>query len=223
MTNTTVEKAHQAMTPAQQEAANIAAEAAAETFQKMIKFKKEGETSVYISDGEVLEIGTQMIAHALAWTKTWVKFKDKEVVERKIYRIARGEKCPERDELDENDPSKWPLGLNNKPSDPWVLQYLVPLESMDGEVRIFVASSFGGRRAVSELCSAYGRRRVKDPSCGQPIIRLDKGLMPTRNFGDVARPQFTIVGWDDQGIRGEVKEIATEAMKREEFNDEIPF
>lgn len=223
MTNTTVEKAHNQMTLAEQEAHNIASEANNEVFQKMIKFKKDGETSAYFCDGEPIELGTQMIAHAIGWTKTWVKFVDKEVEERKIYRIAKGERAPERDQLPDQDESKWPIGLNNRPADPWVHQYLLPLEAMDGEVRIFVASSFGGRRAVSELCSAYGRRRVKDPSTGQPIIRLQKGLMPTRNFGDVARPVFEIVGWDDSGVRNVVKEISQEAMKKAQFDDEIPF
>lgn len=222
MANTTVEKAHQAMTPATQEAANIANEAANETFQQMIKFKREGEVSGYWSDGQEIQLGTQMIAHALAWTKCWIKFRDKQVVERKIYRIAKGDRAPERDQLDEQDESKWPIGLNNKPADPWTLQYLVPLESMDGEVRIFVASSFGGRRAVSELCSAYGRRRVKDPNGGQPIIRLQKALMPTRNFGDVPRPLFEIVGWDDGQVRTE-QEVDIDKMKKQEFDDEIPF
>lgn len=220
---TDIEKAHNAMTPAEQEASNILNEASNETFQRMIKFKREGEVAGYWCDGEEIQLGTQMVAHALAWTKCWIKFVDKQVVERKIYRIAKGDRAPERDALPDKDERTWAIGLNGRPADPWVLQYLLPLEDLEGEVRIFVGGSFGARRAVSELCSAYGRRRVKDPKTGQPIIRLQKALMPTRNFGDVPRPLFEIVGWDDAGVRAAVKEIDQEAMKKAQFDDEIPF
>jgi hypothetical protein len=146
------------------------------------------------------------------------------VVERKIYRIAKGERAPEREALPNKDEKLWPAGLNGRPADPWVLQYLLPMEDPEtNEVRIFVGGSFGARRAVSELCSAYGRRRVKNPSAGQPIVKLQKALMPTRNFGDVPRPLFEIVGWDDETVSTPVREITEAVMKQKEFDDEIPF
>jgi hypothetical protein len=94
-------------------------------FEKILKFKK-GE---YFVGDEEIPPGTQYIAHAKAWTKCWIKFVDSEVAERKTYRVALGEKPPEREDLDDQDQSKWSEGLDGKPADPWVYQYLLPLET----------------------------------------------------------------------------------------------
>jgi hypothetical protein len=187
-------------------------------FSKMMKFKKG---HYYIEDREV-PLGTQMTAHAIGWTKCWVKFKDRTVAERKIYRPARGEEPPAREDLDERDESKWPMSdINRAPQDPWTLQYLLPLETPQGDLVIFVTSSFGGKRGVAELASAYGRRLKRDPSTGQPIVQLRETMMPTKHYGDVPRPQFDIVGWDS--VHEAVREVATEKIKDDDMNDEIPF
>jgi hypothetical protein len=147
------------------------------------------------------------------------------VVERHVYRIAKGERAPDREQWGHTDPANWPPGLDGKPADPWVLQYLLPLEMVNsdsGEVRIFVGSSFGARRAVADLCQSYGRRAARVQNCGQPIIKLDKTLMPTKNFGDVPRPYFDIIGWDEPN-REPVRQIADDKLKRGDFDDEIPF
>lgn len=195
---------------------------------QMIKFKKDGEVSTYQSDGREIPIGTRMIAHAVGWAKQWVHFVDQKPVERKTYRMRiKGEIAPERDQLPNRDMKDWPI-MNGRPQDPWSLQYLLPLEDpQTGEVRIFVGSSFGARRAVGEVCSAYARRAAKKKS-GQPIVELQKTTFPTRNFGEVVRPIFRIVDWDDSGVTQPVREISPTALtdgaaEREEINDEIPF
>ena len=216
--------------PAKDEIQNIADEAQQDAgFQKMLKFKK-GD---YICDGEEVPLGTKYIAHAVGWTKTWVHFEDQKVVERKNYRVARGEKAPERDQLPDNDESKWPMGLSGRPADPWVYQYLLPMENVSsGEVQIFVASSFGGRRAVADLCAAYSRRAGKSKvGAGQPIVTLQMMLMPTKRFGEVPRQHLEIVGWDDgeptevggSAPRTPIRDVSEEVLKKQEFEDEIPF
>jgi hypothetical protein len=218
--------------PMKDEARNIGEEAERDAgFQKMLKFKK----GTYICDGEEISLGTKLIAHCIGWTKTWVHFVDQKVVDRKVYRVSRGERAPERDQLPDNDQSQWPIGINKLPADPWVYQYLLPMEDQrTGEVRIFVGSSFGGRRAVADLCAAYSRRAVKNKSSGQPIITLQMLLMPTKNFGDVPRPHFEIVGWDDEremvddgggprAPREPIRTVSEAVLKKQEFDDEIPF
>lgn len=201
------------------EAENIIQEAQADAgFQKMLKFKK-GE---FYCDGELIPLGTVYLAHCKAWVKTWVHFEDKKVVERKVYRVAAGQRAPERDQLSHNDESQWPMGPNGKPQDPWVLQFLLPLESQEtADVQIFVAQSFGGRRAVAELCTAWGRRVSKNPKAGQPLVKLAKAMMPTKNWGDVPRPDFEVIGWDDTAVVH--KEIEMETVKENAFDDEVPF
>ena len=80
--------------PTKDEIDNIGNEAQKDAgFQKMLKFKK-GD---YFCDGEEVPLGTKYIAHCIGWTKTWVHFVDQKVVERKLYRIAEGQRAPERD------------------------------------------------------------------------------------------------------------------------------
>jgi hypothetical protein len=54
--------------------------------------------------------------------------------------------------------------------------------------------------------------------------------MPTKNFGDVPRPHFEIVGWDDDGVvdgggvpREPIRTVSEAVLKKQEFDDEIPF
>lgn len=200
---------------------NIADEIQGDTgFQKMLKFKK-GD---YFCDGQQVDLGTQMLAHCIGFTKVWIKFKNGALVEKKIYRVARGERAPAREQLDDLDESQWSIGLNNLPADPWVLQYLLPMEDPETEdVRIFVAPSYGGKRAVSDLCDQYVRRVRRHPESGQPMIRLQKTMMPTKKFGNVPRPLFEVVGWTEGGIREPIRDISEKAISEAEMNDEIPF
>jgi hypothetical protein len=188
-------------------------------FDKILKFKK----GTYSIDDEGIPVGTEYVAHARAWTKCWIKFVDGEVAERKTYRVALGEKPPEREELDDQDEKCWSEGLDGRPADPWVYQYLLPLENpASGEVVIFVTSSFGGRRAIADLCSAYVRRTAKVADCGQPIIKLAVTDMPTKKFGKVPRPNFVIVGWDEPSSDSDIEVMPPTTLKNE-LNDEVPF
>ena len=185
-------------------------------FERILKFKK-GEYSIA---EEPVALGTEYLAHTTAWTKSWIKFVDGEVAERKMFRVSLGEKPPEREDLDDPDliGKKDSDGMS---ADPWVFQYLLPLEDMaSGEVVIFCTSSFGGKRAIADLCSAY-TTRTKKTGCGQPIVRLATAEMPTKKFGKVPRPLFEIVRWDDaENI--ELIEPSPPTL-RSDLNDEIPF
>jgi hypothetical protein len=66
-------------------------------FEKLLKFKKG---DFFIGE-ELVPLGTKYIAHVIGWTRCWIKFVDDEVVERKTYRVALGERPPERADLDD--------------------------------------------------------------------------------------------------------------------------
>jgi hypothetical protein len=123
------------------EAENIRDAAKEDTFERMLKFTKG---DFFVGDDQV-PLGTEYLAHCVAWTKCWIKFVDKKLVDKKMYRVSRGERPLDRNDLDEIEKA-------NTDKDPWSFQYMLPLESMEsGEVLIFTSSSIGGRRAVSEL------------------------------------------------------------------------
>ena len=185
-------------------------------FEKILKFKK-GE--YFVGEEEIL-LGSEYLAHVVGWTKCWIKFVDGEVAERKIYPVAKGARPPDREDLDDLDESKWEEGLDGKPADPWVYQYLLPLENRsNGELVIFVTSSFGGRRAVADLCQLYTRRMQK-MGPGQPIIKLAKADMPTKKFGKVPRPLFEVIGWDNNPVESSPP---AETSSSGDTNDSIPF
>jgi hypothetical protein len=187
-------------------------------FEKLLKFRK----GQYFIGEELVPLGTEYIAHAKAWVKCWIKFVDGKVAERKVYRVALGERPPEREDLDDLEKDNWPERIDGNPADPWVLQYLLPLEKpSDGEVVIFTTPSVGGRQAVADLCKAYAKRAEKNANCGQPIVKLAEAEMPTKKFGRVPRPHFEIVGWDDP--RSAFAEAPPPIAPDGEFDDSIPF
>jgi hypothetical protein len=197
-------------------------------FEKLLKFKK-GKYS--IGDDDV-PLGHKYLAHTSQWTLCWIKFIDGRVADRRMGKVADGYRLPKREDLDDNDPATWEVGLDGKPQDPWCFQYLLPLEDLKtGEVAIFTTSSIGGRRGVADLCKAYGNRAKKGLR-GLPIVKLSFVDMPTKAWGPVPRPDFIIDGWDDDeaasgagdggggGGDDDIKVITTAAV---DLNDEIPF
>jgi hypothetical protein len=159
----------------------------------------------YFIDKVLVSLGTKYKVYTREWVHVWINF-DERPVQQKIYRIAQGQVPPERDTLGSLDRSKWGLGFNGQPKDPWVLQYIIPFEAVDGEVIAFRASSSGGMRAVADLCKLCAFRSKRgEPSI--PTIVLASTTFPSTKFGNVKKPQFDIVGWDeDSGARYEINE-----------------
>ena len=191
-------------------------------FDRMLKFNKGDYTD---SDSQPVSIGTEFIAHVSSVAKNWIKFRDGTVKDRKLFRP--GQIVPLREDLDDRNEDTWENGLDGRPRDPWVLQSLLPLEAAkDGEIYVFVTSSFGGKRAVGDLCKAWGRRYARDPNPPMPIIKLAVADMPTKKFGKVKRPEFKIIGYGDASGPGpERAAIAAGNVidTKAEFSDEIPF
>jgi hypothetical protein len=55
---------------------------------KILKFKK----GAYLIGDDEIPLGTKFIVHINAWVKMWTKFADNKVVDRKVYRVALGER-----------------------------------------------------------------------------------------------------------------------------------
>ena len=172
---------------------NIMAAAEAEaSSDRTLKFKK----GTYSNNEKDVPLGAEFLAHASQWIKIWIKFVEGEKPRKQVYSVAKGEIPPEREELDDYDSLGWPI-KDGKPKDPWVFQYLLPLENMTTrEVLIFTTQSIGGRIAVADLCLAFARRK-KSGRDGQPIIKLASVMMPTKQHGPVPKPSFPVIGWDD--------------------------
>lgn len=209
--------------PANPEIANIVNEAQRNSsFQKRLTFN--GNSGVYMCDGQEVAHGTKVVAHCIGWAQEWIKFADRRFIENRIYRISRGDRVPTRDQLDDNDEKLWANGRDRKPQDPWSLRFLLPMWSPEtDDAMIFVTPSRSGQRAVSDLVMTYGRRAQRDPNCGQPIVRLQTAVMKTANFGSMQRPHFEIVGWDDGTTPVRDVPDGGGGGAASDMNDEIPF
>jgi hypothetical protein len=165
-----------------------AAEAGSE-FGKILKFVK-GEWQ--IGDDTVAE-GTKFIAYIDELARAWIRFEDQSVTDRRITKVAMG-RPPEREDLGDTDSSKWEVGEDGKPRDPWVMQWLLPMSPADaaGDLTVFATSSKGGIGAIGALCQVYGR----SPRNGfLPIVALKCASYKHPQYGKVLKPDLPIVGW----------------------------
>jgi hypothetical protein len=194
----------------EEEALNILA--TTKGHERLLKFVK-GKYKV--QDDEV-SIGREFIAHANQLTTGWIKFQNNAVVERRMGRRADGFVPPERDEIGDLDQSQWEVS-DGVLKDPWTLQCLIPFEDPEsGEVVVFTTSSIGGRIATEALAREWAKRIQRTKSRAMPIVRLGVTQMKTKKFGEVARPNFEIVGWEDAPA------VSTASTMRVVNNDDLP-
>jgi hypothetical protein len=186
---------------------------------KLLKFVK----GKYKSGENEIPLGTQYVAHANQLTYCWIKFRDKQVVERRHGKAAEKWVPPEREELDDNDKSKWEIGLDGQPKDPWVFQHLIPFENLEsGEVSIFATSSAGGQIATEELVREYAYRLKRKKSRALPIIKLSTSTFMSKKFGEVLRPNFEIDGWEDAPTGADDFGADKQSIDKD-LDDQIPF
>jgi hypothetical protein len=155
---------------------------------KMLKFQKG---KYYVGDDEIA-LNSEMIAHVTQLARGWVKFKNGELVDRRLGKVVEGFIAPQREDLDDNDKNGWEKNDRGEPRDPWVAQSYLPLENPEtGELIVFVTGSVGGRTAVGALVKIGSHNLHK----GQPIIQLGVHSYKHKQFGRIENPDFPIVGW----------------------------
>jgi hypothetical protein len=163
---------------------------------RMIKFSKEGQFTTH-DDGEPIPEDAEFVALCDQTLVGRVKFNgDGEPPDRIMGLLYDGFQMPPRESLGDLDESKWPIGLDNLPADPWQHQmYLVLQNTTTMEMFTFVTSSKTGRRAVGNLLRHYDRVRKAHPDdC--PVVRLKVGGFPHSDdrVGWVKVPVFVVVG-----------------------------
>ena len=83
----------------------------------LLKFKKDEH---FVLGADKVPEGTEYIAFPQEVRKGWTKFEDKKLVEEKSGKPILGFVLPERDELGDLDPKKWPKNAAGQHTDPWV-------------------------------------------------------------------------------------------------------
>ena len=124
-----------------------------------------------------------------------------------------GYELPARENLGDLDPDEWPAGLDGKPSDPWLEQFLVPFQNMETlEIFTFQTTSTTGRTAVGTLMRAYNRMRRANPN-EVPVVQLKASSYEHRTFGRVNIHALVIVGRTTPG----------NPQRTDDMDDEVPF
>ena len=168
----------------------------------------------YIIGTDEVAMGTEYIAHVQHWVRGYVKFKGGCLIEHKVGRVADGFAVPTREQLDETDQASWEKSPSGEPKDPWSKQSYLPLENIEtGEIVTFVSGSFGGRQAISRLCSQAAKHLA---TMGQPIIKLGTESYKHKAYGRTDKPVLHLVRWTSEG--GAVPASAADIL-----SDEIPF
>jgi hypothetical protein len=212
-------KSNTALTDLEAQAAAIAAAAqedGANNLGRLLKFSK----GLYLIATETVPLGKEYIGHVQHWTRGWVKFRGGSLIEHRVGRVADGFIVPEREALDDNDPSLWEKDHAGNPKDPWTKQSYLPLEDREtGEIVTFVSGSTGGRGAVSTLCSRAARHLM---TMGNPIIKLAVESYKHKSFGRIDKPNFSIVGWTNEPSKQTAPQPVV-VNGHDDMSDEIPF
>jgi hypothetical protein len=192
----------------------IAAAAQEEGANELGTLVKYTKGLYHMKDDEV-PLGTEFIAHVEHWVRGYVKFKGGSLIEHRVGRVTDGFVVPTREELDDTDPTLWEKSPSGEPKDPWTKQSYLPLEDLaSGEIVTFVSGSFGGRQAISKLCSQASRHLA---TMGLPIIALGTESYKHKAYGRTDKPVFNIVRWASSPSED------APASRADVMDDAIPF
>jgi hypothetical protein len=161
------------------------------------KFDGKGGKWLFGDTGEEINPDTDFIALCDEVLIGWIKFNGKgEQPDRIQGLLYDGFIMPPRDTLGDSDPSKWELGLDGTPTDPWQHQMCLVLQSPGThELCTFATTSKTGRRATGNLLRHYDRMRKKDDD-HYPVVRLKMSgyTHKDQRVGWVHTPVFAVVG-----------------------------
>jgi hypothetical protein len=196
--------------------ANLAAFAAQTQEMRLLKFNKG---FWLVGDNEV-PAGREYIAHVDQLTHGWTKFADGKVVEQRVGNVAQGFKPASREELGDNDQSKWAKDHAGQPRDPWTMQIYLPLEDTETyELVSYVTNSKGGISVIGKLANAF-RMNVHR---GLPIVRLEKGRYKNKTYNTfVDTPELVIAGWT--GAPAPARDYGPEVLEVRDYDtSDVPF
>ena len=162
---------------------------------RLIKFK-EGSYITTDDEKEVPE-GAEFILLADDTLIGWIKFNGEgEPPERVMGLLFDDFVMPPVESLPDRDKSKWELGLDGEPADPWQHQQCIVLQETEtAELFTFSTSSKTGRRAVGNLLRHFTRMQKTHPD-QLPVIRLGKSGFEHKDkrVGFVDTPVFVVCG-----------------------------
>lgn len=184
----------------------------------ILKFTKFGEF-VAGQDESELEAGTRLIANMDELLIGWVRWEDNKPTDQLMGRVAEGFQPARRNELGDDDESRWEQDDDGKPRDPWQrANYLILKAEDSDQLYTFTTGSKSGLNAIGELCKVYGRQMRQRPD-EFPIIALTPDFYIHPKYKKIFVPKFDIVGWAPKSA---VNEALGEAGTATDGEDKAP-
>jgi hypothetical protein len=188
---------------------------------RAIKFDGKAGKWLFGDTDEEIDPNTDFVALCDEILIGWIKFNGKgEQPDRIQGLLYDGFIMPPQGTLPDRDPSKWELGLDGEPADPWQHQMCLILQSPGThELGTFATSSRTGRRAVGNLLRHYDRMRKKDDD-HYPVVRLKVSGYNHKDerVGWVHVPVFAVVGKAPKASAA-----IPDTSLRGDLDDNIPF
>ena len=188
---------------------------------RMNKFDGKGGGFVTNDDDATVGNNIDFVALCDQTLIGWIKFRGEgEPPDRQMGLLYDGFTMPPRGRLGDDDQTKWEIGLDGKPADPWQhFMYLVLQNGSTGELFTYTTSSVTGRRAVGNLLRHYDRLQKANPD-QYPVVRLKVGGFQHRDerVGWVPVPLLAVVG---RAAKDSAAKPDTSAAG--DMNDQIPF
>jgi hypothetical protein len=188
---------------------------------RLSKFSKEG-TFVTSDDGKPIPDTDEFVGLCDQTLVGWIKFNGEGEPPDKIMGLLYDNFImPQRETLGDLDESKWDMGLDGTPQDPWQHTiYLVLQNVATAELLTFSTSSKTGRRAVGNLLRHYDRMKRTHPD-DLPRVRLSAGGFEHKDsrIGWVATPLFVVVGRSPRDDTVSPEPTTTAAYLNDDISD----
>ena len=157
---------------------------------------------VFGADATEVEDGSKWAVNPFSFVHGFIAWGNREVLGEKMVGVSQP--------LPELDPA--PAGAEKG----WETQLGMSLKCISGEdsgleVR-YVTTSLGGKRAVQELAVALSEQVDKDQTKPVPVVTLNRGSYPHKNYGKVLIPVFDIVEFIS--LDGEAEEAPKAGRRR---------
>jgi hypothetical protein len=154
-----------------------------------------------MKDEHELRLGTLV---AVAWTLVmfgYIRFENGKVAEQHVGRVIEGYEPPLRRELGMLEQDEWPLGLDNRPTDPFQLRYSVPLKRVGphGEIFTYVTTAQSANDRIRRVMDMIGDRGEQHPNM-LPVVALGTEKFPTKYRSMQFAPVFRLKDWEPQKL-----------------------
>jgi len=206
--------------PAQLTALERYGRSGGDLFGDLLKFS--GKTGAWTAGAQGIEIslGTQLAAIMSGMLAGYVKWVGGELAEQALEPITESyDPRALRASLGDTDETKWPLGDDGRPEDPWREAALLPMKNLKtGAEYTYSTSSLGGVRAVKKLAGTYAwqlRAAPETTSNHLPIVELQaRSYKHTdRKRGTIYNPVLVGVDWVPASAIKEAPEPAQPAFE----------